>query len=108
MLQHKHSDIGVAVALPFGLITPIVRNAEMKSLSVISNEMRDFAARARAKKLKPHEYQGGSIVGVQSRHVRHQGFHRGDQSAAVDASSPSVPARSARWCATARSKSPRS
>ena len=60
MLQHKHSDIGVAVALPFGLITPIIRNAEMKSLSVISNEMRDFAARARAKKLKPHEYQGGT------------------------------------------------
>ena len=60
MLRHKHSDIGVAVALPFGLITPIVRNAEMKSLSVISNEMRDFAARARAKKLKPHEYQGGA------------------------------------------------
>jgi pyruvate dehydrogenase E2 component (dihydrolipoyllysine-residue acetyltransferase) len=60
MLKHKHSDIGVAVALPFGLITPIVRNAEMKSLSAISNEMRDLAARARAKKLKPHEYQGGT------------------------------------------------
>jgi len=60
MLRHKHSDIGVAVALPFGLITPIIRSAETKSLSVISNEMRDFAARARAKKLKPHEYQGGT------------------------------------------------
>ncbi len=60
MLHHKHSDIGVAVALPFGLITPIIRNAEAKSLSAISNEMRDFAARARAKKLKPHEYQGGT------------------------------------------------
>jgi pyruvate dehydrogenase E2 component (dihydrolipoyllysine-residue acetyltransferase) len=59
MLKHKHSDIGVAVALPGGLITPIVRNAENKSLSVISNEMRDLAARARARKLKPHEYQGG-------------------------------------------------
>jgi len=60
MLKHKHSDIGVAVALPGGLITPIVRNAETKSLSAISNEMRDFAARAKAKKLKPNEYQGGS------------------------------------------------
>jgi pyruvate dehydrogenase E2 component (dihydrolipoamide acetyltransferase) len=60
MLRHKHSDIGVAVALPFGLITPIVRQAEMKSLSAISNEMKDLAARAKAKKLKPNEYQGGT------------------------------------------------
>jgi pyruvate dehydrogenase E2 component (dihydrolipoamide acetyltransferase) len=60
MLRHKHSDVGVAVALPLGLITPIIRNAETKSLSAISNEMRDLAARARARKLKPHEYQGGS------------------------------------------------
>jgi len=60
LLKHKHSDIGVAVALPFGLITPIIRKAETKSLSAISNEMRDLAARAKAKKLKPHEYQGGS------------------------------------------------
>ena len=60
MLKHKHSDIGVAVALPGGLITPIVRNAETKSLSAISNEMRDLALRARDRKLKPHEYQGGT------------------------------------------------
>jgi pyruvate dehydrogenase E2 component (dihydrolipoamide acetyltransferase) len=60
MLKHKHSDIGVAVALPFGLITPIIRNAESKSLSAISNEMKDLAARAKAKKLKPQEYQGGT------------------------------------------------
>ena len=60
MLRHKHSDIGVAVALPFGLITPIIRNAETKSLSTISNEMKDLAARAKGKKLKPNEYQGGS------------------------------------------------
>jgi len=60
MLKHKHSDIGVAVALPGGLITPIVRNAESKSLSAISNEMRDLAVRARERKLKPHEYQGGT------------------------------------------------
>jgi pyruvate dehydrogenase E2 component (dihydrolipoamide acetyltransferase) len=60
MLKHKHSDIGVAVSITGGLITPIVRKAEMKSLSVISNEMKDFAARARARKLKPEEYQGGT------------------------------------------------
>ena len=60
MLKHKHSDIGVAVAIPGGLITPIVRKAETKSLSVISNEMKDYAARARTRKLKPEEYQGGS------------------------------------------------
>jgi len=60
MLKHKHSDIGVAVAIPGGLITPVVRRAETKSLSIISNEMKDFAARARARKLKPEEYQGGT------------------------------------------------
>ena len=60
MLKHKHSDIGVAVAMPNGLITPIIRAAETKSLAAISNEMRDFAIRARERKLKPHEYQGGS------------------------------------------------
>jgi pyruvate dehydrogenase E2 component (dihydrolipoamide acetyltransferase) len=62
MLKHKHSDVGVAVAMPGGLITPIIRSAEAKSLSVISNEMKDFAARARARKLKPHEYQGGTTA----------------------------------------------
>jgi len=62
MLHHKHSDIGVAVAIPGGLITPVVRNAEAKSLSVISNEMKDYAARARTRHLKPHEYQGGSAA----------------------------------------------
>jgi pyruvate dehydrogenase E2 component (dihydrolipoamide acetyltransferase) len=60
MLRHRHSDIGVAVSIPGGLITPVIRKAEQKSLSVISNEMKDFAARARARKLKPEEYQGGS------------------------------------------------
>ncbi|MBN9586329.1 MAG: pyruvate dehydrogenase complex dihydrolipoamide acetyltransferase [Afipia sp. 62-7] len=60
MLRHKHSDIGVAVALPFGLITPIIRQAEIKTISAISNEMKDLAARAKAKKLKPNEYQGGT------------------------------------------------
>ncbi len=60
MLKHKHSDVGVAVAMPNGLITPIIRGAEAKSLSAISNEMKDLARRARDRKLKPHEYQGGT------------------------------------------------
>jgi pyruvate dehydrogenase E2 component (dihydrolipoamide acetyltransferase) len=60
MLKHHYSDIGVAVAIPGGLITPVVRKAEAKSLSTISTEMKDYAARARARRLKPEEYQGGS------------------------------------------------
>jgi pyruvate dehydrogenase E2 component (dihydrolipoamide acetyltransferase) len=60
MLKHKHSDVGVAVSIPGGLITPVVRHAETKSLSLISNEMKDLAARARVRKLKPEEYQGGT------------------------------------------------
>jgi pyruvate dehydrogenase E2 component (dihydrolipoamide acetyltransferase) len=62
MLKHKHADVGVAVAIQGGLITPIVRQAEIKPLSLISNEMKDFAARARARKLKPEEYQGGTTA----------------------------------------------
>ncbi|MEM9332311.1 MAG: pyruvate dehydrogenase complex dihydrolipoamide acetyltransferase [Pseudomonadota bacterium] len=59
---HKHSDVGVAVAIPDGLITPIIRNAETKPLSIISNEMKDLAGRAKDKKLAPSEYQGGSTA----------------------------------------------
>jgi pyruvate dehydrogenase E2 component (dihydrolipoamide acetyltransferase) len=62
MLKHKVSDVAVAVAIPGGLITPVVRRAETKTLSAISNEMKDLAARARARKLKPEEYQGGSTA----------------------------------------------
>jgi len=60
MLKHRRADVGVAVAIPGGLITPIVRAAETKTLSAISNESKDLAARARARKLMPEEYQGGS------------------------------------------------
>ncbi len=62
MVRHKHSDVGVAVSIPGGLITPIVRRAEEKPLSIISNEMKDMAARAREKKLQPQEYQGGTTA----------------------------------------------
>lgn len=62
MLKHKHADVGVAVSIPGGLITPVIRKADLKSLSAISNEMKDLAARARARKLKPEEYQGGTTA----------------------------------------------
>ncbi|PIT68653.1 pyruvate dehydrogenase complex dihydrolipoamide acetyltransferase [Bartonella tribocorum] len=62
MLHHKHCDVGVAVSIPNGLITPIIRHAEEKSLSLISKEMKDFARRARERKLKMEEYQGGTTA----------------------------------------------
>jgi pyruvate dehydrogenase E2 component (dihydrolipoamide acetyltransferase) len=62
MLKHTASDVGVAVAIPGGLITPVIRSAHLKPLSVISAEMKDYAARARARKLKPEEYQGGTTA----------------------------------------------
>lgn len=58
---HNNADIAVAVAIEGGLITPIVREADNKGLSTISTEMKDLAARARDKKLKPQEYQGGTF-----------------------------------------------
>ena len=60
ILRFRNSDIGIAVALEGGLITPVIRNADSKSVTAISAEMRDLADRARQKKLKPNEYQGGS------------------------------------------------
>ena len=61
ILLHKHADIGVAVAIDGGLITPIVWKAEEKGLKQISAEVKDMAGRARQKKLKPEEYQGGTF-----------------------------------------------
>ncbi|GGL16427.1 pyruvate dehydrogenase complex dihydrolipoamide acetyltransferase [Caulobacter rhizosphaerae] len=58
---HKHADIAVAVAIDGGLITPIVRAAETKGLAQISAEVKDLAARAKSKKLKPEEFQGGTF-----------------------------------------------
>ncbi|MGB7432458.1 MAG: pyruvate dehydrogenase complex dihydrolipoamide acetyltransferase [Ahrensia sp.] len=62
MVKHKHADVGVAVSIPGGLITPIIRKAEEKSLSTISNEMKDLGKRAKEKKLAPTEYQGGTTA----------------------------------------------
>jgi pyruvate dehydrogenase E2 component (dihydrolipoamide acetyltransferase) len=62
MVMHKHADVGVAVSIPGGLITPIIRKAETKTLSAISNEMKDYGKRAKERKLKPEEYQGGTTA----------------------------------------------
>ena len=62
MVKHKHADIGIAVSIPGGLITPVVRSAELKGLAQISTEMKDYAARARNRRLKPEEYTGGSAA----------------------------------------------
>jgi pyruvate dehydrogenase E2 component (dihydrolipoamide acetyltransferase) len=61
ILRFNDIDISVAVAIPDGLITPIVRNADIKGLAAISNEMKDLGARAKAGKLKPEEFQGGGF-----------------------------------------------
>jgi pyruvate dehydrogenase E2 component (dihydrolipoamide acetyltransferase) len=61
MLEYADVDIAVAVATPTGLITPIIRKADLKGLAAISNEMKDLAARAKAGKLKPEEFQGGGF-----------------------------------------------
>ena len=60
ILYHHRSDIAIAVAVPGGLFTPVVKAADTKSLRQISDEVRDFAIRAKSKKLAPHEYQGGA------------------------------------------------
>ncbi|MEM6825117.1 MAG: pyruvate dehydrogenase complex dihydrolipoamide acetyltransferase, partial [Pseudomonadota bacterium] len=62
VLKLKPSDVAVAVAIEGGLFTPVLKDAEMKSLSALSNEMKDLASRARDRKLAPHEYQGGSFA----------------------------------------------
>ncbi|ACL61287.1 pyruvate dehydrogenase complex dihydrolipoamide acetyltransferase [Methylobacterium nodulans] len=62
ILKFRHSDVGVAVAVEGGLFTPVIRKAEQKTLSTISAEMKDLAGRARTKKLKPDEYQGGATA----------------------------------------------
>ncbi|MEM6478878.1 MAG: pyruvate dehydrogenase complex dihydrolipoamide acetyltransferase [Pseudomonadota bacterium] len=62
VLELKPSDVAVAVAIEGGLFTPVLKDADMKSLSALSSEMKDLAARARDRKLAPHEYQGGSFA----------------------------------------------
>ena len=104
MLKHKHSDIGVAVSIPGGLITPVVRQAETKSLSVISNEMKDFAARRARAEAQAGGISGRHERGLEPRHVRDQGVRRGHQSAARNHPCGRRQRTSARSCATARSR----
>jgi pyruvate dehydrogenase E2 component (dihydrolipoamide acetyltransferase) len=61
ILKHKDADVGVAVALDFGLITPIIFKAQTKGLVEISNEVKELAGLAKAKKLKPNQYEGGGF-----------------------------------------------
>jgi pyruvate dehydrogenase E2 component (dihydrolipoamide acetyltransferase) len=61
ILRHKHADVGVAVSVDYGLVTPIVAHAEEKGLATISNEVKALVARAKDKRLKPSEYEGGSF-----------------------------------------------
>ena len=62
VLKMKPSDVAVAVAIEGGLFTPVLKDADKKSLSALSAEMKDLAGRAKSKKLAPHEYQGGSFA----------------------------------------------
>jgi len=62
LLKHKRADVGVAVAIEGGLFTPVIRDADQKSLSLISQEMKELAAKARKRRLAPHEYQGGTTA----------------------------------------------
>jgi pyruvate dehydrogenase E2 component (dihydrolipoamide acetyltransferase) len=60
LIKYSRADISVAVSIPGGLITPIIANADAKTVSAIATEMKDLAARAKDGKLQPHEYQGGT------------------------------------------------
>ena len=62
LLKHNRADVGVAVAIEGGLFTPVIRDADQKSLSQISQEMKELAAKARKRRLAPHEYQGGTTA----------------------------------------------
>ena len=72
ILVHKRVDISVAVAIPDGLVTPVLRNADQKSVVAIAREVRELAARARASKLKPEEMTGRDLLDLQPRDVRHR------------------------------------
>ena len=108
MLKHKHSDVGVAVAMPGGLITPIIRNAETQ-VAVDHLQRDEGFRRARPRpQAQAAGIPGRHHRGVQSRHVRHQGLHRGDQSAARDHPRGRRRRGARRSSRTARSKPPTS
>ncbi len=102
---HHHADIAMAVAVPGGLITPIIRNAEQKGLAQIAAEAKDLAERARTKKLKPEEFQGGTFS------ISNLGMFGSGRSARSSTSRKGRscrwgPARSGRWCAAMSWPSP--
>ena len=76
ILKLKSSDVAVAVAIEGGLFTPVLQDADKKSLSTLSSQMKDLAARARNRKLAPHEYQGGSFCNIQFRYVWYRQLRR--------------------------------
>ena len=81
MVKHHHADVGVAVSIPGGLITPVVRKAETKGLTQISMEMKDYAARARTRQLETGGIHRRLNLRLQSRHDEHQELRRHRQSA---------------------------
>ncbi len=81
IVMHKSAHVSVAVAIPGGLITPVVRDAQTKGLAHIAAEMKDLAARARERKLKPAGLHGRHVLDLQPRHVRHQGLRLDHQPA---------------------------
>ena len=81
VMQFSRVDIGVAVSVEDGLLTPLVRSADFKTVSTISSEMKDLAERARRRRLQPSEYQGGTSSYLQSGNVRRQRVRRDYQSA---------------------------
>ena len=82
VLRLKPSDVAVAVAIEGGLFTPVLRDADKKSLSALSAEMKDLAARARNRKLAPQEYQGGTFAISNLGMMGVEKLRRGDQPAA--------------------------
>ena len=105
MVKHKHADIGIAVSIPGGLITPVVRKAETKGLAQISAEMKDYAKRARDRKLKPEEYHGRLGSDLQHGHDERLELRRHREPAACLHPGHRHAAHAARWCAATTSSS---
>ena len=95
ILYHKRSDVAVAVAVPGGLFTPVVKSADTKTLRQISEEVKDLASRARNKKLAPHEYQGGTTSVSNLGMYRHHASSARSSTRRTAPSSRSASARSA-------------
>jgi pyruvate dehydrogenase E2 component (dihydrolipoamide acetyltransferase) len=104
---YEDADIGVAVAIEDGLITPVVRGANRKGIAEISREIKEMAGRAREKKLQPEEYTGATFSISNLGNVRHRAIYGDHQSARSRDSSRSAAPRRKPLCATAKSSSQR-